>query len=92
MVRRVCDDIKSKKRIGDIVVKFKVGDIVRAKKREDGHEYYGITTSRVRCKVVAVDRGIDKEYMSVIVIDSPHISIQYDVRPERFRHEYNRSE
>lgn len=70
------------------MVGFKVGDIVRAKKREDGYEYYGITTSLVRCKVVAVN----KEYMSVIVIDSPCRSIQYDVRPERFRHEYNRSE
>lgn len=70
------------------MVKFKVGDIVRAKKSEDGSEYYGVTTSRVRCKVVAVDR----EYISVIVIDSPHRSIEYDVRPERFRHEYNRSE
>lgn len=70
------------------MVKFKVGDIVRAKLDEDGDEYYGITTSRVRCKVVAVD----KEYIGVIVIDSPHGSIQYDVRPERFRHEYNRSE
>lgn len=70
------------------MVGFKVGDIVRAKKREDGDEYYGVTTSRVRCKVVAVN----KEYMSVIVIDSSHRSIQYDVRPERFRHEYNRSE
>ena len=70
------------------MVGFKVGDIVRAKKREDGDEYYGVTTSRVRCKVVAVD----KEYMGVIVIDSPHRSIQYNVRPERFRHEYNRSE
>lgn len=69
------------------MVGFKVGDIVRAKLREDGDEYYGITTSRVRCKVVAVN----KEYMSVILIDSPR-SIQYDVRPERFRHEYNRSE
>lgn len=70
------------------MVKFKVGDIVRAKKREDGDEYYGVTTSRVRCKVVTVYKG----YMSVIMIDSPHRSIQYDVRPERFRHEYNRSE
>lgn len=70
------------------MVGFKVGDIVRAKKREDGGEYYGVTTSHVRCKVVAVD----KEYMSVIVIDRPRRSIQYDVRPERFRHEYNRSE
>ena len=69
------------------MVGFKVGDIVRAKKREDGDEYYGITTSCVRCRVVAVN----KEYMSVILIDSPR-SIQYDVRPERFRHEYNRSE
>lgn len=69
------------------MVKFKVGDIVRAKRSEDGSEYYGVTTSRVRCKVVAVN----KEYMSVIMIDSPR-SIQYNVRPERFRHEYNRSE
>lgn len=74
------------------MVKFKVGDIVRAKKREDGYEYYGITTSYVRCKVVAVDRGIGKEYMSVVVIDSPHSDIKYDVRLERFIHEYNRSE
>lgn len=69
------------------MVGFKVGDIVRAKKSEDGSEYYGITTSLVRCKVVSVD----KEYMSVIVIDNTR-SIQYDVRQERFRHEYNRSE
>ena len=74
------------------MVKFKVGDIVRAKKREDGDEYYGITTSRVRCKVVAVDKGIGKEYMSVIVIDNPRSNTTYEVRPERFRREYNRSE
>ena len=37
------------------MVGFKVGDIVRAKKREDGDEYYGVTTSHVRCKVVAVN-------------------------------------
>ena len=74
------------------MVGFKVGDIVRAKKREDGDEYYGITTSRVRCKVVAVDSGIGREYISVIVMDDPHSDTIYDVRPERFRHEYNRSE
>lgn len=74
------------------MVKFKVGDIVRAKLDEDGDEYYVVTTSSVRCKVVAADVGIAKEYMSVIVIDNPYGSIQYDVRPERFRHEYNRSE
>ena len=74
------------------MVKFKVGDIVRAKKRENGGEYYGITTSYVRCKVVAVDRGIDREYMRVIVMDNLHSNMPYDVRPERFRREYNRSE
>lgn len=74
------------------MVKFKVGDIVRAKKSEDGSEYYGVTTSRVRCKVVAVNRGIGRGRMTVIVIDNPHRSTQYDVLTERFRHEYNRSE
>lgn len=74
------------------MVKFKVGDVVRAKKSEDGGEYYGITTSYVRCKVVAVDKGIDKEYIRVIVVDDPHSDTIYNVRPERFRHEYNRNE
>ena len=74
------------------MVKFKVGDVVRAKKREDGGEYYGITSSYVRCKVAAVGRGIDREYIRVIVMDDPHSDTIYDVRPERFRHEYNRSE
>ena len=74
------------------MVKFKVGDIVRAKLDEDGDEYYKVTTSRVICKVVAVDVGIAKEHMRVIVIDEPYRSTRYDVRPERFRHEYNRSE
>lgn len=74
------------------MVKFKVGDVVRAKKSEEGDEYYGITTSYVRCKVVAIDRGIDRTYIRVIVMDDPHSNTTYDVRPERFRHEYNRSE
>lgn len=74
------------------MVEFKVGDIVRAKKSEDGDEYYGITTSCVRCKVVAVNRGIGKGCMTVIVIDNPHRSTQYDVLAKRFRREYNRSE
>lgn len=74
------------------MAKFKVGDIVRAKKREDGSEYYGVTTSRVRCKVVAVNREIGKGRMTVVVIGNPHRSIQYDVLTWRFRHEYNRSE
>ena len=74
------------------MVKFKVGDVVRAKKSEDGGEYYWITTSYVRCKVIAVDRGIGREYIRVIVMDDPHSDTTYDVRPERFGHEYNRSE
>lgn len=63
------------------MVKFKVGDVVRARKRENGGEYHGITTSYVRCKVVAVDSGIGREYISVIVMDDPHSDTIYDVRP-----------
>lgn len=72
--------------------KFKVGDIVRAKKREGGREYYGITNSNVVCKVVDVCVGIEDKYIRVVVIGNPHREMIYNVNPAHFRYEYNRSE
>lgn len=72
--------------------KFKVGDIVRAKKTPNGREYYGITTSCVRCKVVGINTGITGDEIRVVLVDTLSPGAKYNVNPEHFRHEYNRSE
>lgn len=72
--------------------KFRVGDIVRAKKTSSGREYYGVTTSCVRCKVVGINTGITGDEIRVVVVDVPRHGLEYNVNPEHFRHEYNRSE
>lgn len=43
---------------------FKIGDIVRAKLKPDGEEYYSITHSGVSCRVSYVEW----RYMGVFVI------------------------
>ena len=74
------------------MAKFEVGDIVRSKTDENGHEYYGVTTSDIRCKVVHIGDGGNAGYIWVVAIERLHTKTEFQVLAERFRHEYNRSE
>lgn len=74
------------------MTKFRIGDIVRAQKTEDGREYYGTTNSKVMCKVTSVGYDKYKEFIWVIVLRKDYTRMEYMVRKDRFRKEYNRSE
>lgn len=75
------------------MTKFKIGDIVRAQKTEGGREYYGTTNSKVMCKVTSVGYNKYEDFIWVVVLQRKDIAwVEYMVRKDRFKKEYNRSE
>lgn len=68
---------------------FKVGDIVRAKKTEDGREIYAYTNSSVRCIVICLEGTID---MRVEILDGWCKGTRYSVDRRHFYKTVNRTE
>lgn len=68
---------------------FKVGDIVRAKKTEDGREIYAYTNSSVRCIVMCLEGTIG---MRVEILDGWYKGTRYSVAREHFYKTVNRTE
>lgn len=68
--------------------KFKIGDIVRARKMDNGEEAYIYTNSLVKCRVVAV--GV--ENIRVEILDGYYKGDRYTVDGEDFYKVVNRTE
>ena len=60
--------------------KFKIGDIVRARKMDNGEEAYTYTNSLVRCRVV----GVGVENIRVEILDGYYKGDRYTVDGEDF--------
>lgn len=68
--------------------KLKVGDIVRARKMDNGEEMYTYTNSLVKCRVVSV--GV--ENIRVEILDGHYKGDRYTVDREDFYKVVNRTE
>ena len=68
--------------------KFKIGDIVRARKMDNGAEAYTYTNSLVKCRVVSV--GV--EHIRVEILDGYYKGDRYTVDSEDFYKVVNRTE
>lgn len=68
--------------------KFKIGDIVRARKMDNGEEAYTYTNSLVKCRVVSV--GV--ECIRVEILDGYYKGDRYTVNREDFYKVVNRTE
>lgn len=68
--------------------KFKIGDIVRARKMDNGEEAYTYTNSLVKCRVVSV--GV--ECIRVEILDGYYKGDRYTVNGEDFCKVVNRTE
>lgn len=68
--------------------KLKVGDIVRARKMDNGEEAYTYTNSLVKCRVV--DVGV--ECIRVEILDGYYKGDRYTVNSEDFYKVVNRTE
>ena len=68
--------------------KFKIGDIVRARKMDNGEEAYTYTNSLVRCRVV----GVGVEHIRVEILDGYYKGDRYTVDSEDFYKVVNRTE
>lgn len=68
--------------------KFKVGDIVRARKMDDGNEIYQYTNSLVKCRVAVVGG----ENIRVEILDGYYKGYRYTVYAEDFYKVVNRTE
>lgn len=68
--------------------KFKIGDIVRARKMDNGAEAYTYTNSLVKCRVVSV--GV--EHIRVEILDGYYKGDRYTVNGEDFYKVVNRTE
>lgn len=68
--------------------KFKIGDIVRARKMDNGEEAYTYTNSLVICRVVSV--GV--EHIRVEILDGYYKGDRYTVDGEDFYKVVNRTE
>lgn len=68
--------------------KFKIGDIVRARKMDNGEEAYTYTNSLVKCKVV--DVGV--ENIRVEILDGYYKGDRYTVCGKDFYRVVNRTE
>lgn len=68
--------------------KLKVGDIVRARKMDNGEELYAYTNSLVKCRVVSV--GV--ENIRVEILDGHYKGDRYTVDREDFYKVVNRTE
>lgn len=68
--------------------KFKIGDIVRARKMDNGAEAYTYTNSLVKCRVVSV--GV--EHIRVEILDGYYKGDRYTVNREDFYKVVNRTE
>lgn len=68
--------------------KLKVGDIVRARKMNNGEEIYKYTNSLVKCRVVSV--GV--ESICVEILDGHYKGDRYTVDREDFYKVVNRTE
>lgn len=68
--------------------KFKIGDIVRARKMDNGAEAYTYTNSLVKCRVVSV--GV--EHIRVEILDGYYKGNRYTVDSEDFYKVVNRTE
>lgn len=67
---------------------FKIGDIVRAKKKEDGKEIYVCTNSSVRCEIL----GVGKAEMRGRIMDGFYKGEVYWVEKKDFYKLVNRTE
>lgn len=67
---------------------FKIGDIVRAKKKKDGREMYAYTNSSVRCEIL----GVGKAEMRVRIMDGFCKGGVYCVEKKNFYKLVNRTE
>lgn len=68
--------------------KFKIGDIVRARKMDNGEEAYIYTNSLVKCRVVVAGA----EYIRVEILDGYYKGNRYTVDGEDFYKVVNRTE
>lgn len=68
--------------------KFKIGDIVRARKMDNGEEAYIYTNSLVKCRVVVAG----SEYIRVEILDGYYKGDRYTVNGEDFYKVVNRTE
>lgn len=68
--------------------KFKIGDIVRARKMDNGAEAYTYTNSLVKCRVV----GVGVEHIRVEILDGHYKGDRYTVDSEDFYKVVNRTE
>lgn len=68
--------------------KLKIGDIVRARKMDNGEEAYIYTNSLVKCKVICAGA----EYIRVEILDGYYKGGRYTVDSEDFYKVVNRTE
>ena len=75
------------------MVKFKVGDIVRGKKEENGTECYGVTSSKSICEVIGID---GEDWIIVTLVNTPdfaeYIGHEFEVQVNRMEKIYNKTE
>ena len=68
--------------------KLKIGDIVRARKMDNGEEAYTYTNSLVKCRVV----GVGVEIIRVEILDGYYSGDRYTVNAKDFYKVVNRTE